>query len=96
MTRKKTKVRVIDSTWFNTAREVRILGLSGYVVIPFVLYIFHIRWWTTFALIAVIIVMAIMDRLGMPPNIFGLYIRSKIAGKRASFRRMIGSRIINK
>lgn len=54
----------MSSTWYNTGRQVRLGGVDGRLVFFFILFLFHIRWWTFAVFLSVSILLAFLEYRG--------------------------------
>lgn len=77
----------LDGFWRESARSLRLFVFSGYVAIPLLLFLLHIRVWTLMLLIATVITMALIERRGYTVPVAVLAARAFVAGKLVKRRR---------
>ncbi len=82
-------VDILTGFWRDTARTPRFWIFSAYIVVPLVLFLFHIRWWTFTVLVVAIGVMSIIEYFGYTPPVAALSLRMWLAGKRVTRRRQL-------
>ena len=86
------KIQILNGFWRESARSVRLAFMSVYVVLPLLLFLLHIRWWTLGVLVATIIVMTVIERFGFSPPVAALALRALIAGRVVKRRRSMFSK----
>lgn len=73
-------IAVIESTWRESARPVRLFFLNAYVVVPLFLLLWHPRQWTLVAFVLTVIFLVVSERFGYTPPVAMLALRSRITG----------------
>ena len=84
-------IQILNGFWRESARSARLAFMSAYVVVPLMLFLLHIRWWTFSVLVVTIILMTIIENFGFTPPVAVLAVRSWIAGKRVKRRKSMFS-----
>lgn len=84
-------IQSVSNYWRNTARSVKVFGINGFIVLPFLVLIFRPRMWSLYLFIATIIVLFVMERFGYTPIVAFRTFRSRAGGVRVTRNRRIGN-----
>lgn len=66
--------------WRDSARRARLAVLDAEAVIPILLFLVHITWWTFIVAVVFSAIFAILNRFGYTITVFGRLVRSVLAG----------------
>ena len=80
-------IAIFDGFWRDSARSLRLFFFSAYVAIPLLVFLLHITLWTFGLLIATIVLMVVIERLGFTVPVAVLAARAWCAGKLVKRRR---------
>ena len=69
-----------NAVWRDSGRVTKVGPLNSRAVIPLVLWLLHMRWWTFFSVIIVISFLIILDYYNLSPVAVLRLLRSKLAG----------------
>lgn len=86
------RVSILRAYWRDTARTCMLGPVDAFVLVPTMIFVLHIRYWTLALLAITILAVLVLQRFGYTPFIAFLAIRSRLAGKRVHRVRMIGRR----
>lgn len=75
------RIRIERNEWRDTYLRTTVWKFPSVVLVPFVLFIFHIEWWTFGLLVAVSIFLWVIDSMGYSIVPAMLALRAWIAGK---------------
>lgn len=70
----------MQGQWRDSARRARLLVLDAEAVIPILLFLVHITWWTFSVAMAFSVTFAILNRFGFTVTVFGRILRHWIVG----------------
>jgi intracellular multiplication protein IcmT len=74
------------AAWRDTARSARFFFVDYRAAFPLLLFLLHIKFWTFFLAIGVIVCLYILERYGYTVPVFLRIVRSFLAGSRKSAR----------
>lgn len=72
--------------WRETHKQPKFLIFDGRIVVIFLGVILHVRLWTILLAVAVMIVLFLFDRRGIPADSILRFLRSALVGRRRSAR----------
>ncbi len=70
----------VDAYWRDSARNARFFLVDAYAVIPLVLFLLHIRWWTLTLALCTTIFFGILERVGFSVPVFCRFLKTCIGG----------------
>lgn len=85
-------IEPIYNEWRDTARTPT-AGPFHYSAVFFVLaFMLHIRLWTFIAMVAAIVALAILNRVGYSPTVLVRVVRARLAGPRVKLVKSFGAK----
>ena len=70
------------ASWRDSARSSRLWIFDSSAFFPVIVFLFHIRWWTFFVTVGMVIFLTALSYYGYSTIVFGRIVRSFLAGKR--------------
>lgn len=92
---RRNEIAIIPNVWRDVARGMRFGFLPAYAAVPFMLFTFHIRWWTFGVLLVTLAAIWFLERKGYTAWVAALVLRSWVAGRCVSRRRKMGMKYLN-
>lgn len=68
--------------WRDSARPVKFFFIDSSAAYPFLLFLMHIKWWTFYTCLGIVLFLAILIRFGFSLPVFARWLRLQCAGKR--------------
>lgn len=87
---KKNAIEIRPAYWAATAYNFRLGPLDGYALYPIAIFLVHIRWWTFWTLVAVLILNAILNHMGFTLPVLFRYLKTVVGGRVCRRRPGIG------
>ena len=69
-----------NAHWRDSARSIRFFVWDAKAVLPFAIFIVHMRWWTFIFAVVTMTFFSILNRYGFKPVVFVRWLRNKLAG----------------
>jgi hypothetical protein len=89
-------IEILEGFWRESARPLRLFIFSAYAVVPLVLFILHIKYWTLGLLVATFVGLWYIERKGFTIPVAVLALRAAIAGKVITRQRMVFAKRLNR
>lgn len=75
---------VSQAPWRNTALPTMLWAVEGYAVLPFILWLVHIRWWTFWLAVSFCLVLTVIRYFGLDARsayrLMGAFLIRALAG----------------
>ena len=68
--------------WRDSSREVKFFMIDSKAAFPFVIFLMHMRTWTFFLAVTMMLFFGVLARFGFTVSVFRRWIKSFIAGSR--------------
>ena len=76
----------IGGHWRDSGRRARFGLIDAEAVIPILLFLVHITWWTFWLAVSISVFFAILNRYGYTMTIFGRVVRDFLVGRHKQAR----------
>jgi intracellular multiplication protein IcmT len=70
----------VNAYWRDSARSARFFVVDAYAVLPLILFLLHIRWWTLTVALCATIFFGILERVGFSVPVFLRFMKTCIGG----------------
>lgn len=71
----------VGAHWRDSARPLRFFIIDYRATFPIVLFFLHIRWWSFWLMLVLVIFFSIIDRYGFTVPVFMRWLRGLFAGR---------------
>jgi intracellular multiplication protein IcmT len=88
----RLEAAVIIAYWRDTARSFEIRGINGFILLPVIIFLLHIRWWSFGCLIVTIIALKWLDTRGYTPPVAVRALKTMLGPKTVKRMRSLGTR----
>lgn len=90
----KLEIEHKSNFWRHTGRSITVLGVSAFVVVPYLFALFRLTWMSFIVAIVVTVTLMVVKNFGYTPTVIFRTTLSKLGGTTVRRERRIGNKKI--